>query len=313
MKIDELLDKYFEWETSCEEERELRRFFTEEEVPEHLQMYSPLFAYLNREATSMAEPTEEKSETTESAKEVPAQRKPSRLYRTFYAVSGIAAGLLLLLGVAKIIFPLSGVPENYVVIDGQRYTDEKLVEAKALEALLNASFTDEDLINLFFLFLFYKVMKTSTLICIRSLCLFFLLICLPAFVHAQEGLQIADLFNKYGEQKDVTRVELNGSILKSYRMTTYKSLVFKNVSPYRREIQQAIVHDKQDNAKKAQEVMESGVLRSAYYQLKEVERNGKKLNRYLIFKIGKDSMGTLIYIEGLLSEKEMMDMLYKSE
>ena len=49
-------------------------------------------------------------------------------------------------------------------------------------------------------------MKTSTLICIRSLCLFFLLICLPAFVHAQEGLQIADLFNKYGEQKDVTRV-----------------------------------------------------------------------------------------------------------
>lgn len=83
--------------------------------------------------------------------------------------------------------------------------------------------------------------------------------------------------------------------------------------PYRREIQQAIVHDKQDNAKKAQEVMESGVLRSAYYQLKEVERNGKKLNRYIIFKIGKDSMGTLIYIEGLLSEKEMMDMLYKSE
>lgn len=34
MKIDELLDKYFEGETSCEEERELRRFFTEEEVPE---------------------------------------------------------------------------------------------------------------------------------------------------------------------------------------------------------------------------------------------------------------------------------------
>ncbi len=93
MKIDELLDKYFEGETSCEEERELRRFFTEEEVPEHLQTYRPLFAYLNREATSMAEPTEEKSVTTESAKEVPTQRKPSRLYRTFYAVSGIAAGL----------------------------------------------------------------------------------------------------------------------------------------------------------------------------------------------------------------------------
>ena len=130
----------------------------------------------------------------------------------------------------------------------------------------------------------------------------------------QERLQIADLFSKYGEQKDVTRVELNGSILKSYRMTTYKSPCVQECIPLSAgKFSQAIVHDKQDNAKKAQEVMESGVLRSAYYQLKEVERNGKKLNRYIIFKIGKDSMGTLIYIEGLLSEKEMMDMLYKSE
>ncbi len=74
-------------------------------------------------------------------------------------------------------------------------------------------------------------MKTSIQICLRRLCLLSLLICLPAFAHAQEGLQIADLFNKYGEQKGVTRVELNGSILKSYRMTTYKSLVFKDVLP----------------------------------------------------------------------------------
>ena len=156
-------------------------------------------------------------------------------------------------------------------------------------------------------------MKTSILICIRSLCLFSLLICLPAFVHAQERLQIADLFSKYGEQKDVTRVELNGSILKAFRMTTYKSLVFKNVSPYRREIQQAIVHDKQDNAKKAQQVKKSGLHRSTYTHLKALARKQKQQNRYIIFKIGKDSMGTLIYIEGLLSEKEMMDMLYKSE
>ena len=156
-------------------------------------------------------------------------------------------------------------------------------------------------------------MKTSILSCLRGLCLLSLLICLPVFVQAQEGLQIASLFNKYGEQKDVTRVELNGSILKSYRMTTYKSLVFKNVSPYRQEIQQALAHDKQENVKKAQEVMDSGILRSAYYQLKEVERDKKKLNRYILFKIGKDSMGTLIYIEGALSEREMMDMLYKPE
>ena len=33
MKIDELLDKYFEGDTSREDERELLRIFTEEVVP----------------------------------------------------------------------------------------------------------------------------------------------------------------------------------------------------------------------------------------------------------------------------------------
>ena len=131
MKRDELLAKYFEGETTCEEERELRRFFTEEEVPEALQPYRPLFAYLDREAALAA-------------------RKPSRPYRLLYTVSGIAAGLLLLLGAAKMLFPPSAAPENYVIIDGKRYTDEKLVEAKALEALQNVGFTDEEISNLLF-------------------------------------------------------------------------------------------------------------------------------------------------------------------
>ena len=39
MNIEELLNKYFEGETTCEEERELRRFFTRGIIPEHLQMY----------------------------------------------------------------------------------------------------------------------------------------------------------------------------------------------------------------------------------------------------------------------------------
>ena len=156
-------------------------------------------------------------------------------------------------------------------------------------------------------------MKTSIFVYLRNLFLPIILMCLPLWVQAQDGLQIANLFNKYGEQKDVTRVELNGSILKSYRMTTYKSLVFKDITPYRQEIQQCLANDKQANVKKTQEVIESGILRSAYYQLKEVERNGKKLNRYILFKTGKNTMGTLIYIEGFLSEKEMMDMLYKPE
>ena len=42
-KIEQLLDKYFEGRTSRSEERELRRFFSSEEVPEHLESYRDQF------------------------------------------------------------------------------------------------------------------------------------------------------------------------------------------------------------------------------------------------------------------------------
>ena len=42
MKIEELIDRYFEGQTSCEEERELRSFFTQENVPESLQSALPV-------------------------------------------------------------------------------------------------------------------------------------------------------------------------------------------------------------------------------------------------------------------------------
>ena len=41
--IEELLEKYFEGETTCEEERTLRRYFCSEQVPDHLGVYRPLF------------------------------------------------------------------------------------------------------------------------------------------------------------------------------------------------------------------------------------------------------------------------------
>lgn len=143
MNINELLDKYFEGATSCEEERKLRRFFKGDDVPEHLQIYRPLFVCLAEEVENRTNPkTERDSET------VPA-RQYTRPHHTFYMLSGIVAGLLLLIGIAQIV-SLSQTPENYVIIDGRCYTDEKLVESKALEALQNAGFTDDDLSYLLF-------------------------------------------------------------------------------------------------------------------------------------------------------------------
>ena len=42
--IEQLVDRYFEGETTLEEEQILRKFFAQEELPEHLRQWQPLFS-----------------------------------------------------------------------------------------------------------------------------------------------------------------------------------------------------------------------------------------------------------------------------
>lgn len=155
-------------------------------------------------------------------------------------------------------------------------------------------------------------MKTSTLpIAYRTVMLLLLVFWLSPTAWGQDGLRIARLFEKYGNQQNVTRVELNGSILKSHNMSMYKSLVFKDVSPFLKDILQCLKYDKEHSGQiyKSQEVVEDGTLLSAYYQLQTV----RKRRRYILFKTGKNAAATLIYIEGRLTEDELMDMLYRKK
>ena len=43
--IEELLERYFEGETSAAEEKQIRAFFASGEVPEHLAAYAPPVSY----------------------------------------------------------------------------------------------------------------------------------------------------------------------------------------------------------------------------------------------------------------------------
>ena len=156
-------------------------------------------------------------------------------------------------------------------------------------------------------------MKTRNLIAYRRLVgILLLTLYFGLTAYAQEGLQIATLFEIYKNEKNVTYVELNGSILRSYRMTAYKSLVFEEVTPYKKEIMQCLKQAIDTyQVQKTQEVNESGELLSAYYRLSRVPRKGKKVNRYILYKVGKQQKATLVYIEGPLDEDELMEMLYK--
>lgn len=127
MSIEDLLNKYFEGETSCEEERELRRFFMQDDLPEHLQAYRPMFAFFDNESKRAEKPA-------------PARRP----FRLLYALSGIAAGVLIALAVAGLSRYLAGTPENYVIIDGKRYTDARLIHEQARHAFDDVRFSEDE-------------------------------------------------------------------------------------------------------------------------------------------------------------------------
>lgn len=142
MKIEELLEKYFDGQTTCEEERALRRFFASDQVPEHLEVYRPLFACIDQEVEAFQQT--QKEETT-PPKQPEATSKPTRLYRLYYLTTGIAAALLLCIGIAALLPHATPARTGYAIIDGRYCDDPQLVQAKALEALQNVGFTEEEL------------------------------------------------------------------------------------------------------------------------------------------------------------------------
>jgi hypothetical protein len=56
-KIEQLLEKYFEGETTMAEEIQLKQYFSTEQVATHLDHYKPLFGYLTAEKEEQFTPT----------------------------------------------------------------------------------------------------------------------------------------------------------------------------------------------------------------------------------------------------------------
>ena len=141
MKIDALLNKYFEGETSCEEEQWIRDYFSNENVPEHLLCYKPMFAYFDNEIS-----TEQAKKTVKANKMAIPRRKT-----LVYTFSGIAACIVMGIGISTF-FQQSddSCKRNYVVINGKCYTDEATIKAYANASLQEvATSKDEVFTELF--------------------------------------------------------------------------------------------------------------------------------------------------------------------
>ena len=86
-KIEILIEKYFEGETSIAEEKELTNYFTSSDVAQHLEQYQPLFSYFSN------------AKEQKFAQEIPLQSKKRSV-----AWLSIAASVVVLLGIGMYTF-----------------------------------------------------------------------------------------------------------------------------------------------------------------------------------------------------------------
>lgn len=120
---------------------------------------------------------------------------------------------------------------------------------------------------------------------------------------AQAPLAIGIAFDKYGHSRHCKMVEMHNTELRGYRLSTYKSLTYKSIS---RVIEPLLAADRRQ-AKKIHEVVDRGVVKSGYYQMKPAKDGD---NQYILFNKGEEYNGTVIYIKGKLEPDDIMSLCY---
>ncbi|MFV5699847.1 hypothetical protein ACM55H_15915 [Flavobacterium sp. ZT3R17] len=94
-KIEILLEKYFQGETSIAEENELRNYFSSPDVAQHLEQYKPMFGYFSLPKEQML-----KQETPLLS--IPKFRDGDK--KRYIAWLSIAASVVVLLGIGTYMF-----------------------------------------------------------------------------------------------------------------------------------------------------------------------------------------------------------------
>ena len=131
-KIEDLIERFFEGMTSNEEEKELYVFFSQDDIPNHLAKFKPVFEYFNE---GIAEDAVEKKKTRTLHQEKTSHKRRKQI---LYTISGIAASILLLLSAHYILNkntsgfdPYEG---SYIVRNGVRITDMDIIRPELEKA-----------------------------------------------------------------------------------------------------------------------------------------------------------------------------------
>ncbi|HEX8016141.1 MAG TPA: hypothetical protein VF465_12980 [Flavobacterium sp.] len=91
-KIENILEKYFQGETSIAEENELRDYFSSSNVAQHLKQYQPIFGYFSQ--VKQQKSTHKLEDLDQTDKAIPLQTKKQNV-----GWLSIAASVVVLLGI----------------------------------------------------------------------------------------------------------------------------------------------------------------------------------------------------------------------
>ncbi|NLX82134.1 MAG: hypothetical protein GXZ03_11320 [Proteiniphilum sp.] len=142
MNIKDVIDRYFVGDTSIEEERLLRDYFSDtDNIDEEIKYLQPMFNYLSDEAKALQVLSEVLAEEREDVKRV---NDKSKVRKLVIIVSSFAASLLI--GAFLLFGNMNNKSKNYVWIDGERITNPEVVSEYA-EASFSDVVSDNDILE----------------------------------------------------------------------------------------------------------------------------------------------------------------------
>ncbi|MFH1319538.1 MAG: hypothetical protein ABII90_02640 [Bacteroidota bacterium] len=97
--IEHLLEKYYNGETSLEEEQQLRDYFNTHEVPDHLKHEQAQFKYYKTAIQEKITNAEFEGNVLQAIKQSPAKGKIRQIKHYIYYPAAIAASVALLVGI----------------------------------------------------------------------------------------------------------------------------------------------------------------------------------------------------------------------
>ncbi|MEO1049357.1 MAG: hypothetical protein AAFX87_01945 [Bacteroidota bacterium] len=124
-RIEQLLEKYWACETTVEEENELKAFFSEQPVPDHLKEYTPLFQYLDEEKHKALDDSFDEEVLSKLENKKP--EKQGKIIKMASWYVKVAAAVLVTIAAAFLL------REQYLKSDVRQPVEESLSDAELRE------------------------------------------------------------------------------------------------------------------------------------------------------------------------------------